>query len=311
MNVSHLSLEMNGIRLRTHKFTAVSFAVHALLLLWLMLMPKITQDDVVITEITWLEPAPPAPASPPAVVAKAEPVEERRSSLQRPSDNDTREHFKRERPEADVTLEPQKKQATADKLNERLAVLQRHTASEPAKVSVPISPSPVGKSALAGLSESSRKPAELTRRETTGSAPLELKRTPQTMQQAATISTPLPEREVVPTRSQKTDTQAQKMLAGASLTGPVADRPLVYYCKPEYPEWAKREAVEGSVRITFVVLPDGNIKENIMVEKTSGFSDFDDNAVKALLTWRFEPVAKGKTGEQWGTITFHFRLSES
>ena len=101
------------------------------------------------------------------------------------------------------------------------------------------------------------------------------------------------------------------MLAGASLTGPVADRPLLAFNKPQYPEWAKQEAVEGSVSIYFVVLPDGHIKENVRVEKTSGFGDFDENAVKALLTWRFEPIKKGKTGEQWGTITFHYRLSGS
>jgi TonB family protein len=311
VNVSHLSLEMNAIRIRTQRLTAVSFAVHVLLILWLVLMPTITRDDAVLTEITWLEPAPPAPASPQTVAAKSEPAKERSIPQQRPSVHDTREHFKRERQEADVTLEPQKLETTADKLNERLAVLQQKTVSEPAKLSVPISSSPVGKLQPAGLPEQSRKPAELTRQKTAGSTPIELKRTPKRVQQAATLSTSLPEREVAPTRSPKTDTQARKMLAGASLTGPVADRPLLYYCKPEYPEWAKREAVEGSVSITFVVLPDGSIKENIMVEKTSGFVDFDDNAAKALLTWRFEPIGAGKTGEQWGTITFHYRLSGS
>jgi len=48
-----------------------------------------------------------------------------------------------------------------------------------------------------------------------------------------------------------------------------------------------------------------------MVQKTSGFSDFDDNAVGALRSWRFEPLKGGATGEQWGTITFHYRLSDS
>lgn len=309
MNVSHLSLEMNSIRIRTHRLTALSFGIHVLLLLWLILMPKITRDEVVITEITWLEPAPPAPVSPPVLMAKSTPPQERQVPNRQPSVHDMREHFRREKPEAAVTLEPQKRKTATDKLNERLSLLQTNKVSEPAKISVPVSPSPVGNSALAGLSEEAPRPEELTRREIPGSAPIELNRTPKKTQRAATISTPLPEREVTPTRSQKTDTQAQRTLAGASLTGPVADRPLLFYCKPEYPEWAKQEAVEGSVRITFVVLPDGRIKENIIVEKTSGFSDFDENAVKALLTWRFEPIAEGKTGEQWGTITFHYRLS--
>ena len=58
----------------------------------------------------------------------------------------------------------------------------------------------------------------------------------------------------------------------------------------------------------FVVRPDGTVKENILVQKTAGFGDFDDNARAALRAWRFEPLKNGRTGEQWGTITFHFRL---
>jgi TonB family protein len=77
---------------------------------------------------------------------------------------------------------------------------------------------------------------------------------------------------------------------------------------PEYPEWAKREAVEGSVTLYFVVRPDGGVKENVVIQKTAGFGDFDENARLAIRAWRFEPLRNGRTGEQWGTITFHFRL---
>jgi TonB family protein len=121
----------------------------------------------------------------------------------------------------------------------------------------------------------------------------------------------VPDTEVKPVKMQDTDTSAQRELAGAFVAGPVDDRPLISFRKPEYPEWAKDEAVEGSVRIYFVVLPDGRIKENIMIQKTSGFSDFDDNAMAALRSWRFEPLKGGATGEQWGTITFQYRLSDT
>jgi TonB family protein len=47
------------------------------------------------------------------------------------------------------------------------------------------------------------------------------------------------------------------------------------------------------------------------VQKTAGFGDFDDSARAALAAWKFEPLRGGRTGEQWGTITFHFRLRES
>ena len=93
--------------------------------------------------------------------------------------------------------------------------------------------------------------------------------------------------------------------------GPVADRPVIQHTTPVYPEWAKRDAVEGSVTLYFVVRPDGTIKENVLVQKTAGFEDFDENARVALKAWRFQPLAAGRTGEQWGTITFHFRLREA
>ncbi len=90
--------------------------------------------------------------------------------------------------------------------------------------------------------------------------------------------------------------------------GPVADRALLAHGKPTYPEWAKKQAIEASVTLYFIVRPDGRIKENVLVEKTSGFEEFDLNAIRALRGWKFEPLAPGTTGEQWGQITFHFRL---
>ena len=120
----------------------------------------------------------------------------------------------------------------------------------------------------------------------------------------------IPDTDVKPTMMEETNSTAQRDLAGALLSGPVADRPLLILHKPDYPEWAKDEGVEGSVTIYFVVLPDGRIKENIMLQKTSGFSDFDDNAVNALRKWRFKTLTGWGTGEQWGTITFHYRLTD-
>ena len=108
-------------------------------------------------------------------------------------------------------------------------------------------------------------------------------------------------------KAEKAESTARKTVAGMTVTGPVADRGLISFEKPQYPEWAKDEAVEGSVNIYFVVLPDGKVKENVMIQKTSGFADFDRNATEALLAWRFEPLRGGS--EQWGTITIHYRLN--
>jgi TonB family protein len=107
------------------------------------------------------------------------------------------------------------------------------------------------------------------------------------------------------------DATARRTIAGASLAGPIADRPVLHTVVPEYPEWAKREAVEGSVTLYFVVRSDGSVKENVVIQKTAGFGDFDESARTAIRAWKFKPLAAGHTGEQWGTITFHFRLTSA
>jgi TonB family protein len=101
---------------------------------------------------------------------------------------------------------------------------------------------------------------------------------------------------------------ARRVVAGASLMGPVADRPIRRYAAPAYPDWAKSDGVEAAVTLYFVVRADGSVRENVLVQKTAGFEDFDENARVALRAWRFEPLHGGRTGDQWGTITFHFRL---
>jgi TonB family protein len=100
-------------------------------------------------------------------------------------------------------------------------------------------------------------------------------------------------------------------VAGASITGPIADRPVLSYAVPTYPEWAKHDAVEGAVTLYFVVRADGGVRENILVQKTAGFEDFDENARVALRAWRFKPLGPGQSGEQWGTITFRYRLRDA
>ena len=125
--------------------------------------------------------------------------------------------------------------------------------------------------------------------------------------QLATVSAPSFESER--SKPQDVDNAKVRKLAGASLLGPIADRNILQQQTPAYPDWAEVQGVEATVSLYFVVRPDGHIKENILVEKTSGFEDFDANAVTALRGWRFEALGPGSTGEQWGRITFHYRLS--
>jgi TonB family protein len=141
------------------------------------------------------------------------------------------------------------------------------------------------------------RPADLKR------GPVETKRTaaavvPATVEKSTATAAAMPDMESV----------ARRTLEGAELAGQIANRPVITHTMPVYPEWAKSQAVEATVTLYFVVLPDGRVKENIQVQKTAGFSDFDLSAVSALRKWRFEALTGGAANEQWGTITFRFRL---
>jgi len=125
----------------------------------------------------------------------------------------------------------------------------------------------------------------------------------------ALVATPAPpEREEAPAPARSSESVARRTIAGVTLMGPIADRAILSHPTPVYPEWAKRDAVEGAVTLYFVVRADGTVKENILVQKTAGFEDFDESARAALAAWRFEPLRDGAVGEQWGNITFRFRL---
>jgi TonB family protein len=310
---SYMTMETGAATTRTRKSMFYSLAIHAFLFLWLLLVQKIVPEEVGITEITWIDPVKEtAPAELPPILAKSQPARQIESPRETPSVHEVRKHFRRENPFSAVAPQPQDPDATVDKFKERLSALQDRAIDKPKKIASLSVPTPVGRSTLAGLDTEKRsdKPADLDRQGTPNAPPVELKRSPVAVQKSTMLMATIPETNAVPKMMEDTNADAQRELAGALLAGPVADRPLISFRKPTYPEWAKEEAVEGSVRIYFIVLPDGRIKENIMVQKTSGFSDFDNNAINALRTWRFEPLQGGATGEQWGTITFNYRLSD-
>jgi len=314
MSSTYMTAQMGATTVRTRKTFFYSVAIHACLLLWLLLVQKITPEEVGITEITWIDPAAEIqPAELPPILARSQPAPRLIVPKETPSVHEERKRFRRQNPFSTVAPKPQERDASVDKFNDRLAVLHDREVEKPKKIASLSTPTPVGRPTLAGVDaeKEPRRPVDLARQGTPTTAPVELKRSPVKVQKSSMVMATIPDTEAKPVEMQDTDTDAQRELAGALLTGPVADRPLISFRKPDYPEWAKDEAVEGSVTIYFVVLPDGRIKENIMLQKTSGFGDFDNNAVGALRSWRFEPLKGGATGEQWGTITFHYRLSDS
>ena len=221
-------------------------------------------------------------------------------------------HFQRSMPRAEMTPDPQESWAFADRLDARLAAMQQNalqvaTGTAPSASAALIGSGPATVASGAGVGA----PLSLSRGGG-GSAPLPLAHGSGagTTPMLATVAGARPEADS-PAPARSGDATGHRTVAGASIAGPIADRPILSYSVPTYPEWAKRDAVEGAVTLYFVVRPDGGVKENILVQKTAGFEDFDENARVALRAWRFKPLGAGHTGEQWGVITFHFRLQSA
>jgi TonB family protein len=292
---------------RTRFTMAVSVAVHALLLLALALLKPVVQSHDGLTEITMLDPGPPAggdPSSPAAAPARQSITGAIAASLRNAS-------FRRQTKDADLTPEPQTERTATDLLEARLATLQSRSV-EPIAGSATATPGGLWGAAPATIGDGGGHgaPIALTRGGGGGSGPaLALTRGPGEGARSTLALAPAPKAEADAQPEKGGDTGGRRTLAGVTLMGPIADRPVLHHVAPVYPEWAKHDGVEGAVTLYFIVRADGTIKENVLVQKTAGFGDFDDNARAALREWRFQPLDGGRTGEQWGTITFRYRLN--
>ena len=310
MTAAALRIDQELVRRRTRWTMIVSFVVHVLLFLWFTSFKTTTQDLPIVTEVVLLEPGDLNPTAAAAPAPAPERQEQTVKGVSKPNNADA--HFVRMERSGDVALDPQVSNTFQDQLNSRLAAIQQQNSPLPVGTATGSptaslfgsTPATVGTPGGSGTA-----PVKLNRGGGTGGPPLELSRggTPGAPASLAPASIQAGKSEAA-APSSPGDATARRTISGASLAGPIADRPVLFYTLPTYPDWAKKEAVEGSVTLYFVVRPDGIVKENILVQKTAGFGDFDDNARNALRAWRFEPLKNGRTGEQWGTITFHFRL---
>jgi len=299
-----------ALRARTRRAMAVSVVAHTLLLAWLVLDHRDSPADPPLTEIVLLDPS---TSGSPIAVASAPPAPARATMRGAPVTGPEDVRFRREQTNAELTPTPQSSSAVQDRIAARLATLR---TTEPAGVALPSIPTPAthwgGAPATVSSNGTGGSAPIALHRGGSGSAPsLELNRGGGAGNAPATAPVGLPERSAGSAPAGGEDTGARRTLAGASLAGPIANRPIVSWSPPVYPEWAKRDAVEGSVTLYFVVRPDGSVKENVLVQKTAGFEEFDENARAALRAWRFQALGGGRTGEQWGTITFNFRLRDA
>ena len=93
------------------------------------------------------------------------------------------------------------------------------------------------------------------------------------------------------------------------ITGQLKDRGIKKQVIPEYPPAMQAKGIEGSVILEFTVDPMGKVKSNIVVRRSSGYSQLDKSAIKALKSWQFVPLADGSNRHEVGMITFNYTLS--
>jgi TonB family protein len=296
-------------RSRTRRSMAWSVGLHVAILLWVALAAPSAAVHETLTEISLVGPGEPEAAGDPAPAAAARAPQ---SSPGAEAAAASEQHFRREARAAAVDPAPQSALATVDRLNARLEQMRTDAAAPAASVPSLGAPGAAwsAPAPITGPGGGGASPIALHRGGGTGSAPLSLVRGggSRAFEAAGAIGRAPGAGESDAPATGAGDATARRTLAGASLAGPIADRAIVHYVPPAYPDWAKHDGVEGAVTLYFVVRADGSVKENVLVQKTAGFGDFDDNARTALREWRFEPLREGRTGEQWGTITFHYRL---
>ncbi len=307
MNAYALSIELAATESRTRKVVGISIVIHVLIVMWFILYRTIAPPPPALTEIIWIDPITVQPPAVKMTTEKPQPKVEKRA----PSPKQEPEHFVRKTEMNQFAPQPQTDHAVQDKLRRKLDALEQKV-TQPSRIADLVTIKTMGQPSLASLpneEEKNRETIKLSRQENTKQRAIQLTRSETNRKTPNMRLSTVAEKKVTPAKIEKADkATTQRIIDGVRLVGPVADRQLISHRLPGYPEWAKREGVEATVKLYFIVLPNGRVKENIMIQKTSGFQDFDRNAIEALLIWRFEPLRGGKTGEQWGSITFNFQL---
>jgi len=99
----------------------------------------------------------------------------------------------------------------------------------------------------------------------------------------------------------------------ANIEGALAGRTILRQVNPIYPDWAKKQGIEATVKFQITVLPNGLLKsDDIDLEQTSGYRDLDRVVYDALIQWEFQPLAPDAAQDnQSGVVTFSFSLKDA
>lgn len=93
------------------------------------------------------------------------------------------------------------------------------------------------------------------------------------------------------------------------ITGILANREILKKVIPPFPRWAKMQGVGASISLRFTVMENGSVKENVIIERTSGSLQWDQMVIASLKNWQFVALPqKGVREDQTGVITFKFEI---
>ena len=87
--------------------------------------------------------------------------------------------------------------------------------------------------------------------------------------------------------SQQAETVYDLRIAGENgITAPKA----VYHPDPEYTDRARKRKIRGTVLLSMIVTPEGDVREPQITQSLD--KELDQQALRAVSKWRFEPATK-------------------
>jgi len=83
---------------------------------------------------------------------------------------------------------------------------------------------------------------------------------------------------------------------------------IISIFKPRYPENLRKREIEGKVQLKVLINKEGKTIQ-VEMHTSSGYKDFDQEAVRSIYKWQFEPAKLGNIDrDSWVLIPVVFRL---
>jgi TonB family protein len=133
-----------------------------------------------------------------------------------------------------------------------------------------------------------------------GSGQVDLEKVPTKELERTTPEVPAKEKAKIKKAPSKSTTKI-------TITGPLSSRKITYKPTTPYPLWAQKRGLTATVSVQIAVNPNGTVKENVFVIKTSGFGSWDRLVIDSVRQWKFAAIRDSGI-VQTGKITFNFIL---